>query len=126
MPVRRADEGEVHAKTPVGTVSVPSHIEHEKRFIGRRLPAQPFAGAIDRGILIETDSGHLVLEDLQRLAIPGEALGLIERCPRLLDRFVERRILELRPAAGAVEQRLDDAVPLLASTGPTSDRPAAS
>src|SRR3954454_20284551 len=89
--------------TPSGCPSVPFHIEHEKRFIGRRLPAEPFAGAIDRDILIETNAGHLVLEDFQRLAIPSQALGLIERCPRLLDRLVESRILELRPAAGAVE-----------------------
>src|SRR5213078_2882884 len=92
-----------------GWPSVPFHIEHEKRFIGRRLPAEPFAGAIDRDILIETNAGHLLLEDFQRLAIPGQALRLIERCPRLLDRLIESRVLELRPAAGAVEQRLDNA-----------------
>src|SRR6267378_6585502 len=75
------------------SVSVPSHVEHEKRFIGRRLPPQTLARAINCDILVQADAGNVVLEDLQGLAIPGEARGLVEGCARFLDRFVVGRIV---------------------------------
>src|SRR5437899_10837266 len=110
---------------PVRDVSVPFHIEDEKRLVGRRLPAQPFAGTVDRDILIEADAGHLILEDFQRFAIPEKPRSLIERRTRLLHCFVERRILELRPAADTMEQWLDDTVRILAGAGTAPDRQAA-
>ena len=95
----------------------------------RRTPRSPSAsrraraGAVDREVLVEPDARHVLLEDLEGLAVVLEPLRRrrASRAPASTA-FVEGRVRVLRPDAGAVEQREDHAVRVLAGAGPAPDR----